>query len=128
MVFMDADAPSTRRRNQRLTLIALGVVAVVCGAALWAMNPAVEGPFPPCPFYWLTGLQCAGCGVLRATHQLLHGNIAAAWALNPLYVVGLGLMPFAIVAWWRGVLFTKTLHVVLIIAVLVAFTIARNVV
>lgn len=108
--------------------MALGVVALIAATALWLWNPAIEGPFPPCPFYWLTGLQCAGCGVLRATHQLLHGDVAAAWALNPVYVVGLALMPFAVAAWWRGALMTKTWHVAVIIAVLVAFTIARNVV
>lgn len=38
-----------------------------------------------------TGLQCPGCGGLRATHQLLHRHIAEAWRLNPLAVL---LVPF----------------------------------
>lgn len=109
-----------------MSVVVLAVLAVVAAVALRLWNPAIEGPFPPCPFFWLTGMQCAGCGVLRASHQLLHGNIAGAWALNPLFVIGLGLVPFAVFAWWRGVRLTKTWHVVVIIGVLLAFSVARN--
>ena len=35
----------------------------------------------------MTGWDCPGCGGLRAAHQLLHGVLAAAWALNPLVPV-----------------------------------------
>ena len=53
--------------------------------------PATSTLFPPCPFHYLTGWYCPGCGSLRAIHQLLHGNVRAAWAMNPLSVV---LFPF----------------------------------
>lgn len=45
--------------------------------------------FPPCPFLWLTGFYCPGCGSLRALHQLLHGNFAAAISFNPFAVLAL---------------------------------------
>lgn len=61
------------------------------GIALRIFDPATSGMFPPCPFHYLTGLYCPGCGSLRAIHQLLHGNLQAAWAMNPLTVV---LLPF----------------------------------
>src|SRR5271166_1474676 len=54
-------------------------------------DPATSGIFPPCPFRYLTGWYCPGCGSLRAIHQLLHGNLREAWAMNPLTVV---LLPF----------------------------------
>src|SRR5215469_5193653 len=54
-------------------------------------DPATSGFFPPCPFHYLTGLYCPGCGSLRAIHQLLQGNLQVAWAMNPLTVL---LLPF----------------------------------
>ncbi len=50
-------------------------------------NPAREDFFPTCPFLYLTGLLCPGCGSQRALHQLLHGNITAALRLNMLLVI-----------------------------------------
>jgi hypothetical protein len=56
----------------------------IAGATLLAYDPATSRLFPPCPFRALTGLACPGCGTLRALHQGLHGNLAAAFYLNPL--------------------------------------------
>jgi hypothetical protein len=36
-------------------------------------------------------VQCPGCGSLRAAHQLLHGNVEAAWALNKPFLMALPL-------------------------------------
>lgn len=78
-----------KRSNQYLTAL-LG--AIVVGAVLLEVfDPATSRIFPPCPVRYLTGWYCPGCGSLRAIHQLLHGNLRAAWALNPLTVV---LLPF----------------------------------
>jgi hypothetical protein len=46
-------------------------------------------PFPRCPFLSLTGFQCPGCGSQRAIHQLLHGNFAASFRLNALFIPAL---------------------------------------
>src|SRR5262249_55872604 len=51
---------------------------------LAALDPATSRLFPPCPFRLATGLECPGCGTLRACHRLLHGDLAAAFRLNPL--------------------------------------------
>ncbi|QKZ12487.1 DUF2752 domain-containing protein [Spirosoma sp. KUDC1026] len=62
------------------------------GAALvlyYQVNPAVATFFPPCPFRLLTGLPCPGCGSQRCLHQLLHGHVDEAFALNPLLVLSL---------------------------------------
>jgi len=58
---------------------------------LRAFDPASSGVFPPCPVHYLTGWYCPGCGSLRAVHQLLLGNLQAAWAMNPLTIM---LLPF----------------------------------
>jgi len=64
---------------------------LAAGIVLRVFDPAASGIFPPCPFHYLTGLYCPGCGSLRAIHHLLHGNLQAAWAMNPLAVL---LLPF----------------------------------
>jgi hypothetical protein len=61
-------------------------------------DPATSGLFPPCPVHYLTGWYCPGCGSLRAIHQLLHGNLMAAWALNPLTVVLLPFLAYGLVS------------------------------
>lgn len=73
----------------------IGMVAVAAAAMVMldCFDPATSGLFPPCPLHYLTGWYCPGCGSLRALHQLLHGNLSAAWALNPLTVV---LLPFLV--------------------------------
>jgi hypothetical protein len=64
---------------------------LVCGIVLFFFDPATTGLYPPCLFKTFLGVQCPGCGSLRAMHQLLHGNVAAAWALNKLVFIALPL-------------------------------------
>jgi hypothetical protein len=77
----------SRRRWLAAMLAAFAVGAVLLGI----FDPATSWIFPPCPVRYLTGWYCPGCGSLRAIHQLLHANLRAAWAMNPLTVV---LLPF----------------------------------
>lgn len=83
--------------------------------------------FPPCPFRLLTGLYCPGCGGLRMTHDLLHGDFAAAAVDNVFILVGLPLL--LLWALWRRrsgkPAFTPTVLVVIGVAV-VAWTVVRN--
>lgn len=58
---------------------------------LFLFNPAHVPIYPICLFHQLTGLNCPGCGSLRAMHQLLHGNISAALHYNALLVSSLPL-------------------------------------
>jgi len=68
------------------------VVLLATGLVLLRIyNPATSKFFPPCPVHYLTGWYCPGCGSLRAIHQLLQGNVRAAWAMNPLSLL---LFPF----------------------------------
>lgn len=62
-------------------------VAAVIAVGTWVVYtfaPTAYGFYPRCPFFLLTGMQCPGCGTTRALHQLLHGNVEAAFRLNPL--------------------------------------------
>jgi hypothetical protein len=55
---------------------------------------------PRCAFYAVTGLRCPGCGLMRATHHLLQGEVGRAFHLNPLAPV----LPL-LFAWVAGVAF-----------------------
>jgi len=67
----------------------LAVVAAV--AVLFLCDPAHVAIYPVCLFHRLTGLNCPGCGSLRAIHQLLHGNVFEALRFNALLVLSLPL-------------------------------------
>jgi len=70
----------------------IGAFAAVAAAiVLFACDPSRVPIYPVCLFHRLTGLNCPGCGSLRAMHQLLHGNFVAALHLNALLVVSLPL-------------------------------------
>jgi hypothetical protein len=112
-----------------------GALAVFAGfALLYWFNPVEHSFYPRCVFHSITGLDCPGCGGLRATHQLLHGHITAAFQLNPLLVC---VAPFVVVfgARWfflkndeaaRAVPMLKPSMVWISAIVVVAFGILRN--
>jgi hypothetical protein len=116
-----------------LAAAALGLAAV-SAAVLYCFDPATCAFYPVCLFHQMTGLQCPGCGSLRALHQLTHGHVAAAWHFNPLLVsllpVGfwLALREIARLAagWrWPGIV-TRPLFGWLLLAATVVFAVARN--
>jgi len=79
--------------------------AAVVGAALAVLalrDPHVAGSYGECPLVAFTGLWCPLCGGLRATWDLLHGDVAGAWSMNVVVTVAL---PVLVVAWgwWLAV-------------------------
>ena len=82
--------------RNRLIFLAAGTAAAVGLVVLHVYDPATSGVFPPCPVFYLTGWYCPGCGSLRALHQLLHGNLQAAWAMNPLMIVCLPFVAYGL--------------------------------
>ncbi|GDY19059.1 membrane protein [Verrucomicrobiota bacterium] len=107
---------------------------MVSVVVLFAFDPAQYSFYPRCTIKLLTGLDCPGCGGLRATHQLLHGQVLAAFRLNPLFVT---LAPLA-AAWlvWAAVqsFRRRTVpefpltprRVWLLVAVTLGFSVLRN--
>ena len=76
-------------------MILLALSGLVGLALLWNHKPQGQFFFPRCTFQAWTGLQCPGCGGLRATHELLHGNVGDAWRHNPLLVASLPLVAWS---------------------------------
>ena len=77
-------------RPAALSVFAL--LAAVMALVLFCFDPRQYHFYPVCFFHRTTGLLCPGCGALRATHQLLHGHLAAAFRFNPVLIVSLPLV------------------------------------
>src|SRR6266853_1383676 len=78
-------------------LIAAAALTVACLlAVLYFFSPEQYSFYPRCLLHSWTGLQCPGCGSLRAAHHLLHGQIGAAFRLNPLFVLSLAVGPMIV--------------------------------
>lgn len=83
--------------------------------------------FPTCPFKFLTGWNCPFCGGLRMTHDLLHGDFAAAAVDNLFLLVGLPLFViWGAWRWRRGDRVLPRSAVVAFVVAAVMWTIARN--
>lgn len=109
---------------------ALGAAGVLAGALAYVGlgDPHARGfGFPTCPFRLLTGWNCPGCGGLRMTHDLLHGNVGAAVVDNAFLLVGLPMLALWFVLRWRSgrQLMPKTAVVIVIVAA-VTWTVVRN--
>jgi hypothetical protein len=76
------------------------LLAAFAAVVLFYFDPRQYHFYPVCFFHQTTGLLCPGCGALRATHQLLHGHLAAAFRFNPMLIVSL---PFLL---WLGARFS----------------------
>ena len=94
-------APVTLTPTRRaLYLVALALAPLAC-IGLYLFDPAAkDDPYPNCPFLWLTGYYCPGCGTLRAYHQLTRGNPETALGLNPITVLALPVMVYALASMW----------------------------
>ncbi len=93
MSLLASPAPFSRF-NRGWQIAAVFSLLLAGGALLYLVNPATAGFLPPCPFRWLTGLHCPGCGTTRGLHQILHGNLAAAFRLNSLMVISIPFLAF----------------------------------
>lgn len=113
------------------------LAAGAVGAAyLYRTDPHEPGHLlPQCPFRMLTGLLCPACGGTRMVYDLMHGHFTEAWLDNRALLLA---SPYALYllgrwAWeglhgrrWRPTLSPRAQVVVL--AVAVTWTVARNIV
>ena len=83
--------------NKRLTALLIWLSIAIGAAYLFIFEPGQTGFFPACPFRTLTGFTCPGCGSTRGLHRLLHGDIVSALEFNPLMVLSLPFLLYALV-------------------------------
>lgn len=109
---------------------ALGAGALLAGGLTYVglVDPHRPGfVFPACPFKLLTGFNCPACGGLRMTHDLLHGDLAAAVVDNIVLLIGLpALLAWVLVRWRTGrPIFTMPV-IGVIVVLAVTWTVVRN--
>jgi hypothetical protein len=112
------------------------VILLLLGG-IWAtlyFLPMDKFSYPPCPFHYLTGWYCAGCGSLRGITCLAHGDIAGAFSKNPLMVI---CVPF--IGYWLLAISVKSLGrkmplpfipafwIWLLLGAIIAYWIIRNI-
>lgn len=90
-------SPSLLRRGAVPLAVA---AAAVAGAALLV----VRSPYQPlsygiCPSVLFLGVSCPGCGGLRATHDLLTGDLVGAWQANPVWTLVAPLLAATWLVW-----------------------------
>jgi len=81
-------------RGPLLTAAGVGVLTV----ALHFRDPHTSGSWGLCPFKLFTGLDCPGCGGLRAVNDLTNGDVSAAASSNLLFVL---MVPVLVLCWLR---------------------------
>lgn len=94
---MDPDrivVPARRddRPLRRRLVAPVGVAAMVVGACAYlaVVDPNQPGHYPVCPSRAIFGVDCPGCGGMRAMNCLLHGDVRAALDHNvliPVFIV-----------------------------------------
>lgn len=116
--------------GQARTYTWLGTAALGAAALTYigSVDPHRPGAvFPFCPFKVLTGWNCPACGGLRMTHDVLHGDLAAAVVDNVFLLIGLPML--ALWAVWRirrGEQWFTTPVMVVVGFSAVVWTIVRN--
>lgn len=102
--------PRVDPRPRQVRLVApvatlVGVLAAV--SYVGVVDPNEPGHYPLCPTKAALGVDCPGCGSMRAIHALANGDVGRALDHNVLVVAVLPFLAWWWVAWvrraWTGV-------------------------
>ncbi len=120
----------------RWVLLSSYFFVAIGSTILYSFDPATSSEiYPPSLTRKLGGFYCAGCGTLRGLHQILHGNIKAAWALNPLIFIVLPYLIYWLIAisfqlWWHIKLpkiVWNQAKIISISLIIISYSIMRNI-
>jgi len=120
--------------NKRLTALLIWLSIALGATYLFIFEPGKTGFFPACPFRTLTGFTCPGCGSTRGLHRLLHGDIVSALEFNPLMVLSLPFLLYALVRYTAAAVSGRPLqrhnldakYIWMLFGVIMSFWIFRN--
>lgn len=107
----------------------VGIVLIV------KYDPEKVKIFPPCVFYSATGLYCPGCGMTRAMHALLNGELLKAVNFNPLFFLFLPLFLYMVIVQIKSLIKTGKITNIrinyqlmrLILLIVILFWVLRNI-
>ena len=94
-----AASPAFTRRA--IAPAVVGVAGVAMTGVLTVVDPSERSVLPACPFHAATGLWCPGCGLTRATHALIHFDVAAMAGFNVFAPLVLAALTVAWFSWMR---------------------------
>jgi hypothetical protein len=120
--------------NKRLSALLIWLSIAIGATYLFIFEPGKTGFFPACPFRMLTGFTCPGCGSTRGLHRLLHGDVLAAFEFNPLMVLMLPFLLYALVRYTAAAILDRPLqkhyvkpnYIWMLLALIMSFWIFRN--
>jgi hypothetical protein len=132
IVFTEPLDASPQQRARAVAFIGVTLLGLLY---VWYFNPVGSGLFLPCLFNKATGFYCPGCGTTRALHYLLHGQLTAAFAMNPLTMLALPFVAYAFASYalfgLRGrslpKVFVYPTLIKLLFITIVAFWVLRNI-
>lgn len=119
-------------------LLKIALIVILIGGFFFVYflyNPSQHSFFIPCPFKYITGYNCPGCGSQRAIHQLLHLDFIGALRQNPFMVLSLPLIIYGLGtnAWnfifntqFRVKLFYSNLFIYCYFGLAIIFWVLRN--
>jgi len=81
-----------KRYNKQAIIFVFFVTLI---GVYYLFDPTKSPFFLKCPLKMITGYDCAGCGIQRSFHSLLHFRLLEAFKFNPLFVISI---PFLILA------------------------------
>ena len=120
--------------NRRFTALLLWLSIAIGATYLFIFEPGKTGFFPACPFRAVTGFTCPGCGSTRGLHRLVHGDVVGAFEFNPLMVLSLPFLLYALVRYTSAAVsgrpiqkhFVKPKYLWMLCAVIMSFWVFRN--
>jgi hypothetical protein len=126
--------PRSSQTRRLLSGAVLVVALLLLATVFFIFDPSRHGFYPSCQFHKLTGLNCPGCGGLRALHHLTHGDFLAAFRCNPLFITLLPIIGFLSFRWFKHgrsafetrSIFFRPVTLWMLLAVTLVFTILRN--
>ena len=126
--------PASRARRLRGPVL-LAVTLLGLSVLLHLRDPHRTGSWGLCPWLFLTGTYCPGCGGLRAVNDLTRGDVVAAASSNLMFVAALPVLGLVwvrtVVDRWQGRVRTlppaaRTMLAVGVLAAALAFAVLRN--
>ena len=118
----------------RVWPVAFAFAGAACMAVIYYLDPRVQGNYPECLFFGLTGWHCPGCGTLRALHALMHGDFTAALGYNLLAVLCLPFLAYSFLSRFNSAfalpplpsVFIPSKWIWIMLAAMLAYAAVRN--
>jgi hypothetical protein len=87
---------SAEQRQALPVFVAAAFMVIGCiGYAYFSRFPSFMAHAPVCPWWFITGTWCPGCGTMRGISATLHGHVWGLWVYNKLSFFSMPLLLFA---------------------------------